>query len=68
MEWISVNEKLPEIRVKVKVKVGCMGMGGTKYHETIGYVTNEHGRFNVGFDWCRVAFWMPLDDDNTSVG
>lgn len=67
MEWIDVNEKLPEVRVKVKVKIGCMGMRGTRYHESVGFV-NEQGRFNVGFDWCRVAFWMPLEEDKPSVG
>ena len=63
MDWIDVNEKLPE--VKVKVKIECMGMGGLKYHESVGFV-NEQGRFN--FHWCRVAFWMPLDEDKSSVG
>lgn len=63
MDWISVEEKLPEIGVKVKVKIGCSGMNGTKYHESIGHVVNDYGRFNVGFDWCRVCFWMPLTEE-----
>jgi hypothetical protein len=62
MEWINVKEKLPEIGVKVKVKVCCISMGGKKYHESVGFVINEDGRFNVGFDWCKVEFWMPLEE------
>ena len=66
MDWISVDEKLPEVGIDVKVKVGCTSMDGYTYHESVGCV-NERGRFNVGTDWCRVDFWMPLENDKQSI-
>ncbi len=61
-DWISIKDRLPEIGVRVKVKIGTMSMSGTTYHESIGHVINQHGRFNVGFDWSKVAYWKPLEE------
>lgn len=59
MEWIDREIKLPEQGVRVKVKVGCTGMGGTNYRETEAFI-DRRGRFNVEFDWCHVTHWQPL--------
>jgi len=58
MEWVSVNERLPEVGVIVKVKMS-IGSISKKVIEKNGTLM-DNGRFNCTFDWSVVTHWMPL--------
>lgn len=59
MEWISVEDRLPEVGKDVKVIFSSPSTEGREYHESIGKL-KENGKFNRDYDDVKVEFWMPL--------
>ena len=68
MEWINVNDRLPEPDIDVLVYIINKHCDGTDYEsiEVSSYVT-EYGRDCVSFEWVgkitcndKVTHWMPL--------
>ena len=62
MEWISVDDRLPEIDTYVLCQRTQTSMDGTKYITPMVGKVNKQGRFSCAFDWVNVTHWMPLPD------
>lgn len=62
MEWISVNDRLPEVGVRVLCARTQTSMAGTRYlDQTVGYITGG-SRWSCRMDWINVTHWMPLPE------
>lgn len=63
INWIDVDEQLPEEKIAVRVKLAITDMGGTRYKETTAFVSNKKfRRWNLDTDWVHVAYWTMNDE------
>ena len=62
INWVAVDERLPEIDKLVLCARHETSMGGTKrITSAIGRV-NKNGRFSCAMDWVGVDYWAELPE------
>jgi|APCry1669189241_1035207.scaffolds.fasta_scaffold260084_1 hypothetical protein len=59
MEWISVKEKLPQIKENVLVIYGTKNLKTMTYTVSVSYI-RLNGKFKGEKDWTVPYYWMPL--------
>ena len=62
INWVAVDERLPEVDKLVLCARHETSMSGTKrITSTIGRV-NKNGRFSCAIDWVGVDYWAELPE------
>lgn len=61
MEWISVENRLPEPMVNVRCITRTTTMGNPIIDDVTGFMYPS-GKWSCSFDWTSVTHWMPLPE------